>query len=47
MWGLILAVVAISIACDCEMRLKKLQNRLWEDEQRLQRLHEELEQASG
>ena len=47
MWGLILAVCAIAIATDCEARIKKLQDRLWETEKLALRLREELAKGSG
>ena len=42
MWGLIMAVVAFAIASDCEVKIKKLQDRLWHDEQLIKQLREQL-----
>ena len=47
MWGLLLGIVAIAIAADCETRIRKLQNRLWESERLLGQLRERLDRPPG
>jgi len=42
MWGLILAAVAIAVAFDGEMRIKRFQKRLWHVEKMIKELRAEL-----